>query len=88
MKRVRRLVSGQTEVARICGDARRPDGAHVQHTAHMTSALWNEWSTSKKLQPLFTKYARDPDMPVDEVAAEICGTKKIAESLVVYVFHS
>lgn len=80
VKRVRRLVSGQTEVARICGDARRPGETCAEHTAHMTAAFWNEWSTSKKMQQLFVKYARDPDMPVDDVTAEICGTKKITES--------
>lgn len=83
VKRVRRLVSGHTEVARICGRQRHHGNAEVVHTAQMTSALWHEWSTSKKLQDLFVAHAKDPAMSVDEVTDKICGTKRIGQDTTV-----
>lgn len=78
-KRVRRFVSGQTEVARICGDGRQVEGRVVEHSVTMTTALWKEWSTSRKLHQLFADHAKDPGMEVDETAKLICGTKNIVD---------
>lgn len=87
VKRVRRAVSGQCEVVRICGGAnhRGAEAAPVEHTSAMTRALWNEWSTSKKLQPIFVQRAKDPLMDVDSTVALICEAKCITELPVVYV---
>lgn len=80
VKRMRRFVSGQTEIARICGDGQLVNGQPVEHSAAMTTTLWNEWKTSRRLHQLFADRAEDPAMVVNDTAEMICGTKKISDA--------
>lgn len=81
VKRVRRLVSGSCQVARICN----PDSdSNATHTNSMTKALWHEWSTSKKLQSIFVNVADKADLDIEATAADICRAKNIEESPVIF----
>lgn len=81
VKRVRRLVSGQCAVARICGDSGgEGSDALPPHTSSMTAALWKEWRMSARLKPSFDEYGLQPDMSVDGAVDSICKVKKLEAS--------
>lgn len=80
VKRVRRLVSGQCEIARICGESRdnsSTEGALKQHSTDMSAKLLTEWQQSSKLTELYSKFCSPPGMEMDEAVAAICKGKNI-----------
>lgn len=84
VKRVRRLVTGNSEIARICGGT-RPNGAAQAHSRDMTKAFWDEWSTSKKLRLVFTDCGKDPNMDINATKDRICDAKSIGDDRATYV---
>lgn len=80
VKRVRRLVSGQCEIARICGESRdnsTSEGALKQHSTDMSAKFLTEWQRSSKLTDLYDKFSSPPGMETDEAIAAICKGKNI-----------
>lgn len=69
VKRVRRLISGASEVERICSDV---------HSAEMTERFWLEWRSSKRLSELFATHAHSVDLDAAETAAAICAAKRVS----------
>lgn len=86
VKRVRRLVNGTCEVARICGYDPHDDSRTPPHTPEMTRAFWQEWSTSKKLRPIFEESHAKSDMDVEYVVNRICSSKNIPGTSQTYVY--
>ncbi|CAN8067602.1 unnamed protein product [Agarophyton chilense] len=76
VKRARRLVTGHTQIARICGVATRPNQPPAHHTAAMSAALWREFTTSRQLAALFGAL-QQPDFDAERVATSICDQKHI-----------
>lgn len=71
-KRVRRIISGQTAVDRICGGATSwntgPPGA-------MSFAFLSEWRTSKQLASTYSQFGEQPDMDVRAARSAIREVK-------------
>ncbi len=75
VKRVRRALGGTSQLERICSSA---GDDTAPHTAEMTRHFWNEWSSSRKLQPLFTECAHSPNMDVAATVQRIVDLKKLS----------
>lgn len=92
VKRVRRLLSGNCEIARICGETRESDRDSVAtlqpHTPEMTALLLTEWRSSAKLTPLYRDIGTSADMQVDDAVTAICAVKHISPSAPWYVCRS
>lgn len=81
VKRVRRVLGGQTEIERICGGAR--NSTAVEHTQQMTHAFWKEWSTSKKLEHIYKERGTQSDMDVTATAKDILSVKHVSPRSIV-----
>lgn len=76
VKRVRRIVSGETAVERICGES-DPSGERSQPTSGpcMSLALLREWSSSRQLAQTFAAHGKNADMDVEAAAEAILSVK-------------
>jgi ELMO/CED-12 family len=74
VKRLRRAVTGQSAVERICsGD---PSSTSASDSSYpMSLQFYHEWSTSRQLAPTFAAYASRIDMDIAAVAGQILGVK-------------
>eukprot|EP00178_Gracilaria_changii_P003105 TRINITY_DN1452_c0_g1_i1.p1 TRINITY_DN1452_c0_g1~~TRINITY_DN1452_c0_g1_i1.p1 ORF type:complete len:287 (-),score=45.45 TRINITY_DN1452_c0_g1_i1:1741-2601(-) len=75
VKRARRLVTGHTQIARICG-ASRAQATVEPHNSAMSAALWRECTSSKQLDSMFVTL-QQPEFDVEQVVSSICQQKGI-----------
>lgn len=76
VKRARRLVTGHSQIARICGATSSPHDLQP-HSPRMSSALWAECRSSKALHALF-ETLRAGHFDAQRVAEQLCAEKRIA----------
>lgn len=87
VKRVRRLIRGDCEIARICGGDPSTQNEQL-HSTDMTKSFWREWSTSKQLREIFHASAKDAHMSTTDLTKQICQTKKVVDDQTMYALDA